>query len=215
MPTLPTPVIYRGEELLTIQPNRTDRSARAESLAAATSGPAGVHGGLVPNAPDVATPETFPLTWTCRTRAELAALEAFLARRAGRRTPFWCPTFRQDARVTASGTASWTIERSAYADAFSRIAEERNGADFWVAIGLTGALTTEPARVVSITDGGGATVILNLSPSIAPAGTSAQGVIFSRLELVRLAEDAVTTTYLTGAVARIAVSVVSVPRESA
>ncbi len=210
MPTLPTPVTYRGEELLTIQPNRTDRSARAESLVAATTGPAGVHGGLVPNAPDVATPETFTLTWTCRTRAELAALEAFLARRAGRRTPFWCPTFRQDARVTASGTTSWTIERSDYVDAFDRLADERNGADYWVAIGLTGTML--PARVVSVTDEG-ATADLNLSPSIAEAGTSAQGVIFSRLELVRLVEDAVTTTYITGAVARIAVSVVSVPRE--
>lgn len=212
MPTLPTPVLYRAVELLTIAPSSTDSSARTETLQTATTGPAGVHGGIVPNAPDIATPESRQLTWTCRTRAELAALEAFLGRRMGRRTPFWCPTFRQDARVTASGTSSWTIERTDYVDAFDRLADERNGADYWVAISLTGTMI--PARVTAVADGG-ATAVLTLSPSIAAAGTSAQGVIFSRLELVRLVDDAITTTYLTGSVATVAASVVSIPREIA
>jgi hypothetical protein len=64
---------------------------------------AGVHGAGVLAAPDAPLRETQTLEWLCETRAALAALEAFLARRAGQLAPCWVPSFRQDATIVAWG----------------------------------------------------------------------------------------------------------------
>ncbi len=212
MPTLPTPVFYRNDELLTIAPATINGATRDESLAIASGGARGVHGALVPSVPDSPAGETLTLTWACTTRADLEALKDFLARRRGRAVPFWCPTYRQDATVVTLIAGGMRITDSEYVNAFPRLAEERGGFDVWCSTAPTGS--TVRARVIDAESNGDGTADLTFASLEALGGlTTAQGAAFSRMELVRLTDDAITTVYRTGHVAEIAVTVITVPRE--
>jgi hypothetical protein len=207
MPTLPTPVLYRGGELLTIRPYATAVNDRREVLSAIDAGAKGVHGASVPSVADAPAGETRTIAFDVTSRAQLAALEAFLARRSGRRVGCWVPTFRHDATVTADGVAV----RSDYVTAFARLAAERGGRDHWAALLRNGTMQT--ASLTSVTDTGDGTMALPFS-GFAGAGTTAGGTCFSRLEWVRLAGDEITTTYRNGHVATIAIDLVTIPRET-
>lgn len=209
MPSLPTPVLYRGVELLVIPPNRTDTSPRDESDAADTEGAAGASDALVPSVPDTALSQDRTLTWTVARRADLAALEAFLSRRRGRLAPFWCPTWRQDGTALSFVTGGTVMLVSGYATAFARLAAERGGRDHWITLHRNGTMT--PYAVTAVTNNGDGTMTLN--PEMGST-TTAGGTRFCRLEMVRLTDDEIQTTYLTGSVATIAVGITTVPRQS-
>jgi hypothetical protein len=212
MPSLPAVVVFRGLELLAIHPN-IDGVGRRESLSVTDSGTRGVHGAQVLTAPDAPAPESRVLNWYCGTRADMAALEAFLIRRRGRAVPFWCSTYRQDAFVTAvpSGVL-WTIRTSAYVSAFAQLAAERNGFDAWVvALPNLNRVTTSVTAALDNLDG---TSTLTHT-SVAGTIPSSSGAMYSRLELVRLASDDISTVYRSGTIATISVTIETVPRDSA
>jgi len=46
-----------------------------------------------------------PFLWTCFTRAQAAALRAFILARRGRAVPFWVPSYQQDLRLSSDVSA--------------------------------------------------------------------------------------------------------------
>ncbi|GLC25060.1 hypothetical protein [Roseisolibacter agri] len=219
------PIVYRGGyEVLAIAPVRINGATRAERLAlpgAETTGPSGV---AVPDVAPLPASEARALTWVCESRAALAELEAFLARCAGRRTPFWLPSYRHDWTVTGldGGLVVRRGPQAGYADAFpSLVAAHQSAADY--ALMTTAAGRWRTARIVGAIDQGDGTDLLTLDgvagdvASVGGAPTfalTAQGAGYSRLCLARLADDVVTIDFHTGAVATVALTAVTLPGET-
>ncbi len=221
MPATPTPYLFRGIELLTRLPDGINGSARTESLTITDEGFAGVHGVVSLSAADVPVPESRTLTWACTTRADLAAVEAFLGRQRGRLGAWWCPTFRQDGTSPVgydnSSGAYLYLDMTAYFDAFATLAAQRNGLDHWAAFPSVGGLRV--MSVSAVADLGGGILRLDRGGSLTgPSGAAIPGTYagtrFSRLECVRLAEDAWTTAFRSGGIATVSATIVTTPRNT-
>lgn len=218
-------VLFRGLELLVLPPTKIDGADREETLAGGVAAFAAPSGAVVPLARDrVPGTATHALEWLCPTRAALADVEAFLARRRGRLTPFWLPTYRQDLHVTAAALGSWTVEAWGYAATVFPA---------WAAASTTGAdhafVTARPgdpaspyaARTITAVAAGAADDTLTVSSNAAllvgdasPLLTTADGAAVSLLRVARLADDAYTVEHRTGSIARVRARAVEIPRET-
>jgi hypothetical protein len=219
------PVLFRGAELLVLEPTLVDGAPRRDALA--------LPGDVLraPWAGDVAAAVrasgappagTTAYTWVCESRAALADVAAFLARRAGRLIGCWLPTFRPDVTVTAAapGVTSVTIRAADYAAAtwplFAALARA-DALGIWSPDG-TAAGAYRVAAITGATANGDGTETLALATgAVVGAGaalSSAQGGVASFVRYARLAEDRVTITHWSGSVAVVTAAFQTLPRET-
>ncbi|GJG88729.1 hypothetical protein tb265_39100 [Gemmatimonadetes bacterium T265] len=220
--SFPAPVVVGGAELLPLAPRALDDATRRDGLALPGARFAAPSGAGALDAPPAPAADTLALTWLCVTRAELARLDAFFQRVAGRRTAWWCPTWREQLTVGARPFATQLVVVGAgYAAEFPARAARGGGVDALAQVEPSGAWALLLASAAAAPGDGTSVVTASLPTAADPAappvprtGTTATGSRFARAGRVRLADDAVTTTFVTGAVARVEATVVFLPWEA-
>ena len=192
-------ITIAGAPVLTIVPSPPESWPEGLSLPAAR---------VAPENGNVATPTllgrwpgtTHDLTWICLTRAELAALEAFLRARRGSFGAWWLPVVRRDARRLGVVGTTWTMGASGYAEAVFPDPTQR----YVLAFGEGGALGTrrEAYLVAAAEDNGDGTEAWSVSAQgIEGTGTVPVDAFLATLAPVRLADAGWSVEFPTGGVA--------------
>lgn len=167
----------------------------------------------------VRTPGRFPARgirgiWRCGSRADHAALAAFLAPLAGRAGAFWCPTFQLDMQlVDASVIGTWKVQKVGYTARFTL----DPSAKFLLGFSGLGAVQVA-ALVTAVVDNGDGTESITYdtsafflaSSSGTPTTEAARVTGISFLTLARLGSDAITETWHHPAAVDVELSAVSV-----
>jgi hypothetical protein len=205
---------FDGFDCLTIPPNAV--SAWDSSVTRAVDRTESPSGNVVTTTrPDLGR-DTRSLTWNCATRAELTALRAVLDARYGQLLPIWVPTYQRDLTVVSCDfTSTWTVDLGAASAGLMSLINTREPWRFWTAI-VPGSATRFYCRRTIATTTLGTAFTMTQPESVADVNgpwlsfnTSANGSIFSRLMLMRLASDGYQVTIL-GAVATVTADFVQI-----
>ena len=196
---------YLGFDVLEISPNARD--PREDALLRSV---AGFDPGLGRSAarPRGTAPQgRRPLLWTCANRAEIVALQAFMAARKGRLVPFWMPSRRQDLLLNqpvAAADSGIVIRASGYTR-FMYPAPARRHLAF-----LAGGSWV--IRSVTSATGGSTTESLQLS---SPLGVNLPvSALVCHLLFCRLAADEVELVYLTDSIVEAQLDYLEIPQEA-
>jgi len=169
-------------------------------------------GQRVSDAQAAAPAPTRPFLWTCFSRPEITAMQAFLDARKGRCVPFWLPSYQQDLTLdqdAANGATSLTVKWVGYTGQMFPAGGGRRH------LALYDPISAPVYRkVTAATDPGGrVTESLGLdsgTPRAFPAATT----VVSFLKLCRLEEDKTRTNWLSRGVAEAAITVRELPQEA-
>lgn len=206
------PTTVGGFDLLEIPPTQGwPRTSDVDRAADTITTPPGVV--LETTTADATTTHT--LEWACPTRAELVTLETVLAARNGRRAAIWIPTYQKDVVVLFASSAGWIVPKRAGSAHLGAFVPTVTAWQWW--IGATPGYTAWRIwRLSTVTDNGDGTETWNGSTplgSTAYSLTSAQGGVFSRLCLCRMASDSYTVRHL-GTASIVTASFVETPAEA-
>lgn len=196
---------YLGLDVLEVSPNMNEIPERSFRRSLAVLDPGLGARGIAARdaAPKVA--RTFP--WTCKDRAEIADLKAFLDARKGQAIPFWLPSRRRDLLLSQPVGATDTgilIQAMGYTRLLFPAKARRHLAFL---VGSTWVL-----RAVAAASEGATTETLTLSST--PGVALPLGTLISQLLLCRLAADEVEIVYITDSVAEARIPYVEIPQEA-
>ena len=196
---------YLGFDVLEMRPNATEAPSDSLSRRYTIMDPG--TGPRYAAASDDAGTVGRSFLWTCTTKAEIAALKAWLDTRKGQAVPFWMPTWRADLLLASTIQAVDTaisVQPTGYTQFLWPYPSRRH-----VAIQPSGSVRYY-RRITGATDLG-TSETLNLSASLGVQVSTAALVSF--LTLCRLATDEPELTYLTDSVAEARLPFIEIPAE--
>jgi len=204
---------YRGFPVLTQVPHRIETDepvARRETSIASVAGRFRV-------VSDTAFPSvSHPFPWFCATRAEIAAVDAFLASVAGRYGRTWVPTWLEDLVFVADavdplvGWGGLTVQIGRYAELLFPAEPRRH----LVGIAPDGTVSG-PWRLYRTIDNPDATTTLIPEGGLGPIAAPLDTVLWGWLTLCRLDTDDVTRRYYAPDVCDLVLTFTEVPLEIA
>ena len=150
--------------------------------------------------------------WTCATRAQIAALKAFLETRCGKAVPFWVPTWRQDMSLALEAGSlgnGLTIEPEGYTK-FIFESDLTNGRrHLMLKRWDNGSIIYR--KITNAVDNG-TSEVLTLDSVLGV--TFPVGSLVSFLTLCRLDTDEVEISYLTDSIAECSLPFVAIPENA-
>lgn len=186
---------FAGFECLTIPPNAV--TAWGSTVSRTVDRAENAQGNVVTTTRTDVGRDSRTLTWHCATRAELTALRAVLDARSGALVPLWIPTYQRDLHVTAINFAGdITTDLGSPASAIATLVDTSSPWQYWTAIAPT--ITTRWFGIKqTVTDLGsgvwryehGPGFVLDVGGPLTTTATSANGGIYSRLMLCRMATN--------------------------
>lgn len=197
---------YAGFEVLTEEPSRQPRDDafnREQNWMDTQTGDIGI------DAKEKAPKPVRPFLWIAYSRAEVAALLAFMDARVGRLVPFWCPTWDADLLPTAdigASDSSITIESMGYTPHMFPQRARRH-----LAITARDG-TWRYRKVLSAVDNGNGTETIGLD---APLGVSIpkSAALVCFMPLYRMNGDDYELFWHTAATAECKLQMVEIPNE--
>lgn len=184
---------FAGFECLEIPPNA--QTAWGSSVGRTVDRTESPSGNVVTATRSDVGRDTRTLTWNCANRAELAALRAVLDARSGPLLPIWIPTYQRDLNVVAINFAGdLTTDLGSPAAGIANLVDTVSPWQFWTAIG-PGIATRFYGIFQDVTNLGaglyryqhGSSFIIDVGGPLVTTATSANGGIYSRLMLCRMA----------------------------
>lgn len=146
--------------------------------------------------------------WTCKTKAEIAALKQWFFERRGALVPFWVPTWRQDLIVASDATATdtqITVKQCGY----TRYAYPLNARRHLAIHFLDGSIIY---RKATSSEDLGDIEIIHFTGALGK--TLSAGTWVSYLAYCRLASDDLVINYHTDSIAEAKLGIFEVPAEA-
>lgn len=196
--------VYQGLDVLEVEPNWYDDQSRTYKRILDV-----LDNGMAPAQVNDYTGRSFggfSFQWWCGSRAEAAALRAFLDARRGRLVPFWMPSWIQDMRLAqaaGSGDSGIVITARAYGDKVFPDLARRD-------IAIISGSSMVYRRVTSVSQTATTETLTLDSPLPAAVST---GALVSLLHLCRLDTDEPEISWETDSHAVANLPVALIPKE--
>jgi len=176
-------------------------------------------GAFAATAPALHPVHTTKAVYRCATRAQHAALSAWLDTRLGRFVPFWCPTFQRDLEILdPSALGTWIVRSVGYSAMYA--ADPATTYLYGVRDAASNAVAV---KVTSAVDNGDGTETITYSTSALLVAGSGGLVVYEQtlvhaeaaclLRFARLDDDAIRHTFHTREVVDVAIAIASILNE--
>jgi len=181
---------FAGFDVLTVQPIKVSDASDAFDRQTALVANATGRWRVEPHSPIPQVTRSF--LWRLRSRADITALEAFLAARQGRAVPCWVPSWRAAFTVLARDAGTWVplrVQGTNYAD---EAIWQRPGRRHWAVISPTGTMVGPYDTYDAVNNGDGTQTITLITNDALP---SLVGWMMCPVFLARLASDTVSVLW--------------------